>query len=58
MKVFLIGAAGGIGRRLAERLTRRGDAVSGMHRAQAQAETVRATGKNVANRKSNPCPSL
>lgn len=44
MKVFLIGAAGGVGRRLAERLARRGDVVTGMHRAPGQAETVRATG--------------
>src|SRR5689334_11584165 len=44
MKVFIIGAAGGIGRRLAVRLTARGDQVSGLHRAPAQADTVRATG--------------
>lgn len=44
MKVFLIGAAGGIGRRLSVRLTDRGDKVTGMHRAPAQADTVRATG--------------
>jgi nucleoside-diphosphate-sugar epimerase len=44
MKVFQIGAAGGIGRPLARRLTTRGDQVTGMHRDPAQAETVRATG--------------
>jgi len=44
MKVFLIGAAGGVGRRLAERLGRSGDLVSGMHRNPDQAEAVRATG--------------
>src|SRR5689334_1210858 len=44
MKVFLIGAAGGIGRRLSIRLTDRGDEVTGLHRAPAQADTVRATG--------------
>jgi nucleoside-diphosphate-sugar epimerase len=44
MKVFLIGAAGGIGRRLTGRLTDRGDEVTGMHRAPAQAATVRAAG--------------
>lgn len=44
MKVFLIGAAGGIGRRLSVRLADRGDEVTGLHRAPAQADTVRATG--------------
>ncbi|MBA2809618.1 SDR family oxidoreductase [Streptomyces sp. KM273126] len=44
MKVFQIGAAGGVGRRLAERLTARGDEVTGMHRSPAQADTVRAAG--------------
>ena len=44
MKVFQIGAAGGVGRRLAQLLTTRGDEVTGMHRNPAQAETVRATG--------------
>jgi len=44
MKVFLIGAAGGVGRPLAELLTARGDEVTGMHRAPAQADTIRATG--------------
>ncbi|MEU9337014.1 NAD(P)H-binding protein [Streptomyces sp. NPDC048290] len=44
MKVFQIGAAGGVGRRLAELLIARGDEVSGMHRAPAQADTVRAAG--------------
>ncbi|MEU5101129.1 MULTISPECIES: NAD(P)H-binding protein [unclassified Streptomyces] len=44
MKVFQIGAAGGVGRRLAELLTARGDEVTGMHRSPAQADTVRATG--------------
>lgn len=44
MKVFQIGAGGGVGRRLAERLTARGDEVTGMHRSPAQADTVRATG--------------
>lgn len=44
MKVFQIGAAGGVGRRLAEVLTARGDEVTGMHRGPAQADTVRATG--------------
>ncbi|WP_227462852.1 MULTISPECIES: SDR family oxidoreductase [Nocardia] len=32
MKVFQIGAAGGVGRRLAQRLADRGDQVTGMHR--------------------------
>jgi uncharacterized protein YbjT (DUF2867 family) len=44
MKVFQIGAGGGVGRRLARRLTARGDEVTGMHRSPAQAETVRAAG--------------
>ncbi|MEO6081812.1 MAG: NAD(P)H-binding protein [Umezawaea sp.] len=44
MKVFLIGAAGGVGRRLAVRLVDRGDEATGLHRAPAQADTVRATG--------------
>jgi len=44
VKVFLIGAAGGVGRRLAERLSRRGDEVTGMHRRPDQAGTVGAAG--------------
>ncbi|MFE2089910.1 SDR family oxidoreductase [Streptomyces sp. NPDC059460] len=48
MKVFEIGAAGGVGRRLAELLTARGDAVTGMHRSPAQADTVRASGATPA----------
>lgn len=44
MKVFQIGAAGGVGRRLARLLTARGEQVTGMHRDPAQAETVRAAG--------------
>jgi uncharacterized protein YbjT (DUF2867 family) len=44
MKVFQIGAAGGVGRRLAGLLSARGDEVTGMHRGSAQADTIRATG--------------
>ncbi|MDX2549065.1 NAD(P)H-binding protein [Streptomyces sp. WI04-05B] len=44
MKVFQIGAAGGVGRRLAALLTERGDEVTGMHRGPAQADTIRAAG--------------
>lgn len=44
MRVFLIGAAGGVGRRLSHLLTAGGDEVTGMHRDPAQAETVRASG--------------
>ncbi|MEV6158545.1 NAD(P)H-binding protein [Nonomuraea sp. NPDC052129] len=44
MKVFQIGAAGGVGRRLARLLTDHGDAVTGMLRNPAQADTVRACG--------------
>jgi uncharacterized protein YbjT (DUF2867 family) len=42
--VFQIGAAGGVGRRLTQLLTARGDVVTGMHRGPAQGETVRAAG--------------
>ncbi|MEC3953089.1 NAD(P)H-binding protein [Nocardia sp. CDC153] len=44
MKVFQIGAAGGVGRPLATLLTARGDQVTGMHRNPAQADTIAATG--------------
>jgi nucleoside-diphosphate-sugar epimerase len=44
MKVLQIGAAGGVSHRLARLLVARGDAVTGMHRDPAQAETVRASG--------------
>lgn len=44
MRIFQIGAAGGVGRRLAGLLTQRGDTVTGMHRDPTQAEAVRATG--------------
>ena len=44
MKVFQIGAAGGVGSRLTQLLTARGDSVTGMHRGPAQGETVRAAG--------------
>ncbi|WP_060905509.1 NAD(P)H-binding protein [Streptomyces scabiei] len=44
MRVFQIGAAGGVGRRLAGLLSERGDEVTGMHRSPAQADTIRATG--------------
>ncbi|MFF2513721.1 NAD(P)H-binding protein [Streptomyces sp. NPDC058086] len=44
MKVFQIGAAGGVGNRLARLLVARGDAVTGMHRNLAQTGTVRASG--------------
>ncbi|WP_210571326.1 SDR family oxidoreductase [Streptomyces sp. GESEQ-4] len=44
MKVFQIGAAGGVGRRLAQLLTARGDQVTGMHRSPLQADTVRTSG--------------
>lgn len=44
MKVFLIGSAGGVGRRLAKLLADRGDQVTGMTRNPAQADTVAATG--------------
>ncbi|WP_203137253.1 NAD(P)H-binding protein [Microbacterium sp. JZ31] len=44
MKVFQIGAAGGVGSRLATILSERGDQVTGMHRRPEQAETISATG--------------
>jgi uncharacterized protein YbjT (DUF2867 family) len=44
MKVFQIGAAGGVGRRLAALLTDRGDEVTGMHRRPEQAEVIRDAG--------------
>ncbi|WP_086766083.1 NAD(P)H-binding protein [Streptomyces bobili] len=44
MKVFQIGAAGEVGRRLTPLLTQRGDVVTGMHRGPAQGETVQAGG--------------
>ncbi|SUD48919.1 Putative NADH-flavin reductase [Nocardia otitidiscaviarum] len=44
MKVFQIGAAGGVGRRLGRLLTDRGDEVSGMYRNPEQVETVRESG--------------
>ncbi|MVU78393.1 NAD(P)H-binding protein [Nocardia sp. ET3-3] len=44
MKVFQIGAAGGIGRRLSMLLTARGDHVTGMHRNPEQADVIAATG--------------
>ncbi len=44
MKVFLIGAAGKIGRRLAPLLAAQGDEVSGMHRAPEQAQALTDVG--------------
>ncbi|GAA4883965.1 NAD(P)H-binding protein [Kitasatospora terrestris] len=44
MKVFQIGAAGGVGRPLARLLTAGGDTVSGMYRAPGQVDAVRETG--------------
>lgn len=44
MKVFEIGAAGGVGRRLAQLLSARGDQVTGMHRNPEQADAVRESG--------------
>lgn len=44
MKVFQIGAGGGIGRRLTGRLVARGDVVSGMHRDESQAAALAAGG--------------
>lgn len=44
MKVFQIGAAGGVGRRLCALLTARGDQVSGLHRGPEQAGIITAAG--------------
>ncbi len=44
MRVFLIGAAGGIGRPLAALLAARGDSVTGMHRRPEQADAIAASG--------------
>lgn len=44
MRVFVVGAAGGIGRRLGRLLTARGDEVTGMHRAPEQAATIADSG--------------
>ena len=44
MKTFLIGAAGGVGRRLATLLVAQGGEVTGMHRSPEQADTIAATG--------------
>ena len=42
--VFLIGAAGGVGRRLTALLSRQGCRVTGMHRAGGQAAVIRGAG--------------
>jgi hypothetical protein len=44
MKVFVIGAAGGVGRRLSQLMSARGDEVTGMHRGPAQADILRDVG--------------
>jgi uncharacterized protein YbjT (DUF2867 family) len=44
MKVFQIGAAGGVGSRLARLLAEHGDTSTGMHRRPDQAEPIRAAG--------------
>ena len=44
MKVFQIGAAGGVGSRLARLLAEHGDTSTGMHRRPDQAERIRAAG--------------
>lgn len=44
MRIFQIGAAGGVGRLLAPLLTARGDEVTGMHRRPEQAATIAASG--------------
>jgi nucleoside-diphosphate-sugar epimerase len=44
MRIFVIGAAGGIGRRLTAFMTAAGDEVSGMHRRSEQAATIRSAG--------------
>lgn len=46
MRIFQIGAAGGVGRPLARLLTDRGEFVTGMHRKPEQAETITGTRAN------------
>jgi uncharacterized protein YbjT (DUF2867 family) len=48
MDVLVIGAAGGVGRRLATLLTSRGDHVTGLHRKPDQAAIITATGATPA----------
>lgn len=43
-RVFVVGATGGVGRRLVTLLTQQGHAVTGMHRSTDQAVAVRETG--------------
>lgn len=45
-KIFQIGAAGGIGRRLSEMLVRSGARVTGMHRRAEQAAVIEGTGSS------------
>ena len=44
MRIFQIGAAGGVGRRLAAMLVERGDQVTGMHRRPEQADVITGVG--------------
>lgn len=44
MKIFQIGAAGGVGRPLSQLLVQRGDEVTGMHRKPEQADAIAETG--------------
>jgi uncharacterized protein YbjT (DUF2867 family) len=44
VRLFQIGAAGGVGRRLAKLLSDRGDQVTGMHRRPEQADVIAASG--------------
>jgi nucleoside-diphosphate-sugar epimerase len=46
--VFVVGAAGGVGRRLATLLTSRGDHLTGMHRKPGQAAVITVTGATPA----------
>ena len=48
MRIFQIGVAGGVGRRLARLLVERGDEVTGMFRDPAQSEAVAALGATPA----------
>ena len=48
MKIFQIGAAGGVGQGLAKLLTQRGDVVTGMHRNPSQAGIISETGATPA----------
>jgi len=48
-RVFVVGATGGVGRRLVTLLTQQGHAVTGMHRSADQAAAIRDAGRSPAH---------